>query len=98
MIIWLSKSKIESLLSLEKGLKGLIEQQELCQERHKQVDRDIDNLDADMSALWDKVNNALARLGGRKSRKSAPEPEDNGRPSDINEQIRMGVFDAGIPT
>lgn len=93
MILWIPKKELNALRKVDKTLKGLIEQQEMCQDNQARLRRDMDNVDLDMSALYDKVSHALSRLGGRKgSRGKVEEPQPQ---IDINEQIRQGVFDGG---
>lgn len=53
------------------------------------LDRFQNGIDAEMSECWDKVNNALARLGGR-TRKAKELEAQPAPPVDLNAAIRAG--------
>lgn len=76
-----------------KRLRNDISELEESLERHG---RTMDNLELDMTALYDKVKAALARINTRAARASALPPPDGERGSvsadDINQMIRDGVY------
>lgn len=94
MILWFNKTDYKAYLKVQKTLESLIEDQQNCKDRQRALKSAFDQTDADMSALWDKVNHALARMGGRKSKRGADPVEETpvspASVDDINRAIMKG--------
>lgn len=85
MLLWINKRDYNAYLQLENRLKAVYEQQHQIAEDFQDATSKVSHVDTDMSVLWDKVNHALARLGGRKSKKSVDQDEPNGEPRSVDE-------------
>lgn len=75
MLYWLGKEERNRIKTVLDRLETLFERDRQCQASHQTHESSQNALDADMSALWDKVNHALARIGGR-AKKPAQEPDE----------------------
>jgi len=84
MIVWFNKTDYKAYLKVQKTLETLIEDQQTCKDRQRDLNSRFDSIDADMSALWDKVNHALARIGGRKSKRGVSQEEETPAPPSVD--------------
>lgn len=96
MLYWLTKEDRNRIKTVMDRFETLFEHDHACQTAHRSHQSSLEALDADMSNLWDKVNHALARIGGRakKSSQEVVDPPDNG-PQTL-EQINLGIVEGTI--
>lgn len=92
MLYWLSKEDQKRIRGVLDTLQTLLEHDVVCQTAHKAHFSEQQALDADMSNLWDKVNHALARIGGR-AKKAAQGPEEpSGNGERTVEELNLAIM------
>lgn len=92
MLYWLSKEDQKRIRGVLDSLESLLESDRACTIAHRGHESAQQALDADMSNLWDKVNHALARIGGR-AKKSSQEPvEASGNGPSSVEALNDGIM------
>ncbi len=90
MFYWMKKRDFEAYKSVQRALESLRTDVRVVHEGQRTLEKQFTEIDTEMSVLWDKVNHALARLGGRKSKK--PEEPNGDKPPQSVDDLNLAIM------